>query len=306
MLSLSNLTVKISAAEDFYVARELSLSIGANEVVGILGESGSGKSLLAKSICGLTTPPIRTIGGSITLDGRTLTTENDFKEVRGKGISMIFQHPTSALNPVMTIGEQLIETILYHKIAADKATAKELAIDLLTDTGIEHPTDRMNAYPHQLSGGMNQRVMIALALATKPKVLIADEPTTALDVIIQAQIIELLAKLSREKGFSTIFITHDLALAEKISDRILVMYAGEIIEELSKGAPAHHPCTTALKNCLPNFENRGATLPTITGIIPQNTSKYDNCCIFHERCQVAQDRCQIEKPTLKDGVKCFY
>jgi oligopeptide/dipeptide ABC transporter ATP-binding protein len=306
MLSVSNLTTVISADPEFYVARNISFAVQKREVLGILGESGSGKSLLAKTICGLTVPPVKTIGGTIEFDGVFLRSKDDFKAVQGGGISMIFQHPTSSLNPVMTIGEQIIETILFHKIAENKAAARDIAINSLADTGIEHPADRLNAYPHQLSGGMNQRAMIALALATRPKLLIADEPTTALDVITQAQIIELLLKLAKTKDFATIFITHDLALAEKISDRILVMYAGEVIEEFLRASAVSHPCAVALRQCLPNLAKRGQPLATIQGRIPQNTSDYDSACIFHERCTHATVRCRTEKPTMKEGVSCHF
>ena len=311
-LELDNLSVKITehGRNGFYVLRNVSFAFKTPEVVGILGESGSGKSILAKEICGLNSYPVTKLSGSVSFNGKTLSTKKDYAGVRGKQISMIFQHPASALNPVMTIGDQMTETILHHKMAPNKNSAAELAISLLEDTGIQHPTDRMRSYPHQLSGGMNQRVMIAMALSTQPQLMIADEPTTALDVITQEQIIKLLSDLGKKRGYSTLFITHNISLMQKIADRVLVLYAGEMMEMLTgeklAAGKTRHPCTSALKKCLPALSHIGSSLPTIPGQIAKNDERYDNCCIFHERCLYTQPRCRSEKPEFTDGVRCFY
>ncbi len=311
-LKVDNLSIRITgAAQDgFNVLRNISFTLAAPEVLGILGESGSGKSILAKEICGLNSYPVKRVSGTISFNGKMLSTRKDYTGVRGKEISMIFQHPTSALNPVMTIGDQMVETILLHKMAADKKTATELAVSLLADTGISHPADRMRSYPHQLSGGMNQRVMIAMALSTQPCLMMADEPTTALDVITQAQIIKLLADLGKRKDYATLFITHDISLMQRIADRVLVLYAGEMMEMLPGADLAsgkiRHPCTFALKECLPSLSHIGGELPAIPGQIARNDGRYDNCCVFHERCVYARPRCKAEKPGFTHRVRCFH
>ncbi|MDR2104267.1 MAG: ABC transporter ATP-binding protein, partial [Deferribacteraceae bacterium] len=215
-----------------------------------------------------------------------------------------------ALNPVFTIGEQLVETIRFHD-KLDKHSAREKAVQLLEKTRIPYPSERLSSYPHQLSGGMNQRVMIALALAAKPKLLIADEPTTALDVLTQNQIIELLAEFAVQKEFAILFITHDISLIESIADTILVLYAGEIIEILTgddlKSGRMRHPCTKALKECLPKLTTKplSSHLYTIQGQIAQNSREFDNRCIFSDRCEKLLPICTKEKPKLVDKVKCF-
>lgn len=312
MISVKNLNVKIvnNDSNDFTVLRDISFTLDAPEILGILGESGSGKSMLAKTISGLIEPPVVANFDSIEFEGRPLVKTADFACVRGEGISMIFQHPTSALNPVLTIGGQMVETILYHKRADNKKQALEMSASLLEETGISHPEDRLNSYPHQLSGGMNQRVMTALALATKPRLMIADEPTTALDVITQAQIISMLEKLGKSHNFAMLFITHDLSLMEKIADRVLVMYAGEIVEVIEGKAlregNVRHPCTEALKKSIPSLAVKGEKLYTIKGQIAKNGAEYDSSCIFHERCPYAQPNCAKRKPSLENGVRCFY
>jgi len=311
-LKVNNLSIKIMDSKDngFYVLRNISFLLKVPEVLGILGESGSGKSILAKEICGLNSQPIMRVSGTVSFDGKILSTKKDYTGIRGKQISMIFQHPTSALNPVITIGEQITETLLYHKIASDKNTAVKLAISLLEDIGIHHPTDRLLSYPHQLSGGMNQRIMIALAVSMYPKLMIADEPTTALDVITQKQIIGLLSELGKKKDYATLFITHNISLMQKIADHILVLYAGEMVEILTGEnltmGKIRHPCTFALKECLPSLSHTGSNLPIILGQITKNNERYDNCCVFHERCLYTRSRCKSEKPDFKDGVRCFY
>jgi oligopeptide/dipeptide ABC transporter ATP-binding protein len=311
-LELNNLTVKVKNAgnDEFYVLRNVSFLLKAPEVLGILGESGSGKSILAKEVCGLNSYPVKKISGDVSFDGKVLSMEKDYAGVRGKQIAMIFQHPTSALNPVITIGKQMTEILLHHKTVTDKKAAAELVASILEETGIDHSADRMLSYPHQLSGGMNQRVMIAMAISTQPRLMIADEPTTALDVITQEQIIKLLSDLGKKKDYATLFITHNISLMQKIADRVLVLYAGEMMEILTgkslSAGKIKHPCTIALKECLPTLSHIGSSLPTIPGQIARNDERYDNRCVFYERCMYTQPRCKSEKPDFIDGVRCFY
>jgi oligopeptide/dipeptide ABC transporter ATP-binding protein len=312
MLKLDKLRIEITGkgAAGFNVLRELSFTLPPKGVVGILGESGSGKSIMAKSILGLNVPPVTKTGGRIIFKGKELNTDVDFADIRGGGVSMIFQHPTSALNPVFTIGEQLTETVRLHNKQLTKQEAHETAVNLLVQTGINHAADRMKAYPHQFSGGMNQRVMIALALATEPELMIADEPTTALDVITQEQIIRLLLELGDREHFATMFITHDLSLMQKVADTVLVLYAGEMMETLSgedlREGRIQHPCTYALLQSVPKMHGEKTRLYSIPGQTAKNNADYDNCCIFHERCPQAKAECRQNKPEVKNNVKCFY
>ncbi|MDR2400441.1 MAG: ABC transporter ATP-binding protein [Deferribacteraceae bacterium] len=308
MLSVNSLSVGV---ENFFtILKDITFTVPASGITGILGESGSGKSMLAKTVTGLLPNGVKKFSGTISFNGAALTSPKDFEDIRGRGISMIFQHPSSALNPVFTIGEQLTETICFHD-RVSKSAARLKAAELLDKTGIGHSKERLNAYPHQLSGGMNQRVMIALAIAARPKLLIADEPTTALDVLTQNQIIALLAELAKDRDFGILFITHDISLIESIADNILVLYAGEMIEILSgadlKSGNMLHPCTKALKACLPKLttEPLSAPLYTIPGQIVQNTEEFNGKCIFADRCGQHIPVCSKEKPKFVDNVKCF-
>jgi oligopeptide/dipeptide ABC transporter ATP-binding protein len=308
MLSVNSLSVGVENI--FNILKDVTFTVPASGITGILGESGSGKSMLAKTVTGLLPAGVKKFSGSIIFEGIALETPKDFEKVRGQGISMIFQHPTSALNPVFTIGEQLMETICRHD-RVSRAAAKTKAAELLEKTGIAHPMERLNSYPHQLSGGMNQRVMISLAIAAHPKLLIADEPTTALDVLTQNQIIALLEELAQTKDFGVLFITHDISLIERIADSVLVLYAGEVIEILSgedlKKGNIKHPCTKALKDCLPKLTTSPLSSPlfTIPGQIAQNTAEYNDKCIFSDRCEKYFSICAKEKPKFIDNVKCF-
>ena len=307
MLEIKNLTVELSSPDNpFYILRNVSLNLKKGTVLGLAGESGSGKSVLAKTLIGLNYQPIKTVSGEITLNGRQLKTSADFKTVRGRKISMIFQNPQASLNPVMTIGAQLIETIkLTQKVNKSKATEK--AEELLCSVEIDRPKERLSSYPHQLSGGMNQRVMIALALASAPEILIADEPTTALDVTTQAQIIKLLMKLNRERGLTTLFISHDLSLLIKICQEIAVLYCGELMEitsgEYLRENRLFHPYTKALKSCIPEIGTKTA-LTTIKGNIGRNDALSDNRCIFAERCLYAEEICFTMKPIFNGKYAC--
>ena len=311
MLEVKNLTIELKAPENsFIILRDVSFSLKKGEILGIAGESGSGKTILAKSILNLISRPVVKTAGQIVLDSAPLETEKDFRAVRGSKISMIFQNPTASLNPVFTIGSQIVETIRLHKPKTSVKEAEKEAVRLLAEVEIPYPEERLNSYPHQLSGGMNQRVMIAMALASDPEILIADEPTTALDVTIQMQIVELIKKLNRQKNLSVIFITHDLSLLSQVADESFIMYAGEIMERLTasqlKDGLMHHPYSRNLKNCVPQIGERREYLNTIPGTITFNNAEFDNACVFHPRCEKAQDKCRAEKPKFENGFKCWY
>lgn len=303
MLFINSLNIGIKNSEkNIHILRDVSLNIQKGEILGIGGESGSGKTILAKTVLGLLSLPVQKVSGEIVFEGKKLETEKDFRSVRGKNISMIFQNPTASLNPVMKIGTQIIEAIRAADKKISKSDARKKAEQLLKEVEIDYPAERLESYPHQLSGGMNQRVMIALALASDPELLIADEPTTALDVTIQKQIVELLLKLNREKHLSIIFITHDLSLMQVISHRCIILYAGEIMEKTDGNAlrenKIRHPYTYSLKKCLPVLDEKKETLYSIPGVIEKNTDEYDNSCVFHKRCFNKIDKCTAEKPKL--------
>lgn len=309
MLKVNNLNVElIDKNRQFIILRDISFELKRGEILGIAGESGSGKTILAKTIMNLISKPVVKTSGEIILDGEELSSEKDFRKIRGSKISMIFQNPTASLNPVFTIGNQLTETIMLHS-KMNRQEALKKAEKLLEEVEIPHPKERLNSYPHQLSGGMNQRVMIAMALASEPELLIADEPTTALDVTIQQQIVSLIKRINRERELSVIFITHDLALLQQVADESFIMYAGEIMERVSseqlKANSMAHPYTISLKSCVPNIKEQKEFLNTIRGSITLNSSEFDNSCIFHERCDKAFDRCLSEKPKFQNNSKCL-
>lgn len=310
MLKIDNLNVKLNSENDeFNILRNVSLQIKKGDILGLAGESGSGKSVLAKTILGLNKSPIEKVSGKIIFDNKELITNDDYKSIRGKKVSMIFQNPTGSLNPVISIGSQIVETIMLHDKSISKNQAIKKAEELLTMVEIDRPKERLNSYPHQLSGGMNQRVMIAIALASNPELLIADEPTTALDVTIQSQIIKLLLKLNKEHKFTMLFISHDLSLLMNICNKIAVLYCGEIMEIVSKedlcNDNLHHPYTIALKSCILKIGNKNF-LTTIKGSIGKNNSEKDNQCIFSERCSYCQNKCNITKPVFDGNYACHY
>jgi peptide/nickel transport system ATP-binding protein len=293
----------------------ISYTLDAGEVIGIVGESGSGKSVGALSLMRLIdSPPGRIVGGEVRFDGDPVLamTDAEMRDLRGNKISMIFQEPLTSLNPVYTIGEQIMEPLILHQ-GLEKRVARERAIEMLRRVGVPSPEERVKAYPHQLSGGMRQRAMIAMALSCNPKLLIADEPTTALDVSIQAQILELMRDLRRDFGSSMIFITHDLAVVNEMCDRVIVMYAGRIVEQGTTRqifTSPTHPYTWGLFDCLPRIEERkGIRLTPIFGQ-PPNLAHPPSGCTFHPRCPYAFDRCLHEEPPLftrDDGqtVRCW-
>jgi oligopeptide/dipeptide ABC transporter ATP-binding protein len=283
----------------------VSFDVRHGETLAIVGESGSGKSVTAMSILRLIpSPPGEIVDGEIEFDGRDLLSlsEEEIRRVRGNDIAMIFQEPMSSLNPVLTIGRQLAEPIQVHRRAAGRENILQRCIELLRQVRIPEPVTRLQAYPHQFSGGMRQRAMIAMALACEPKLIIADEPTTALDVTVQAQILELLKDLTRRHGTSMILITHDLGVVARYADRINVMYAGRIVERgtaLQIFDNPRHPYTIGLMDSMPKLNQPpGTRLRPIDGQPPDLASPPTGCR-FHPRCRFAVERCQQEAPPLE-------
>lgn len=277
----------------------ISYSLKKGESLAIVGESGSGKSVGVTSIMKLIQSPGKIVDGSALFNGKDLLkmNKNEIKEVRGNGISMVFQDPMSSLNPTMTIGEQIIEPLLWHK-KADKAEAKRAAIKLLGEVGIPSPEERFNQYPFEFSGGMRQRVMIAIALICNPQLLIADEPTTSLDVTVQAQILSVIKDMQKKLNMSVIIITHDLAVASMFSDNVVVMYAGHIVERATMQEfiknPAH-PYSKGLLNSTPVLGSKKEQLESIPGQ-PPNLKKTLIGCQFSPRCSFCMDKCSSQIP----------
>ncbi len=277
--------------------------IDRGETLGVVGESGCGKSVSALSIMRLIPDPPGKIleGSSIMFEGEQLLTkrESDMRKIRGNDISMIFQEPMTSLNPVYTVGDQIMEAIILHQGLSERE-ARNRAIEMLRLVGISDPGQRVDEYPHQMSGGMRQRVMIAMALSCNPKMLIADEPTTALDVTIQAQILELMKELKDELGMAIMLITHDLGVVAEMAERVVVMYAGKIVEEATVfdlfGEP-QHPYTEGLMNSIPRLDRAGGRLHVIEGVVP-NPLNMPVGCYFNPRCPYAMDICRSEQPRL--------
>lgn len=282
----------------------VSFPVHKGKTLGVVGESGCGKSVTALSIMRLIAPPGRVVEGEILFEGVDLLKlpEHEMRKVRGHKISMIFQEPMTSLNPVFTVGYQIMEAVRLH-LGLDKAAARQRTIEMLERVRIPAAATRVDEYPHQLSGGMRQRIMIAMALACNPKLLIADEPTTALDVTIQAQILELLKDLQRELGMSVVIITHDLNVVAEVADHVAVMYASKVVEY----APAAelfkhplHPYTLGLLKSIPQLDTpRGAPLNVIAGSVP-NPLRFPAGCKFHPRCPAAVEACKTVEPQLRE------
>ncbi|KAA0102131.1 ABC transporter ATP-binding protein [Mycolicibacterium sp. P1-18] len=308
MLSVRDLAVRF--ATDGGVVRAVdgvSFNLDKGEILAIVGESGSGKSVTAQTLLGLTRAPNATITGSVEFDGQDLVQldDDEFREIRGKRIAMIFQDPMTSLNPVYRVGDQIAEMIRAHR-KVSKKEAGETAVDLLRSVGIPNPERRARNYPHEFSGGMRQRVMIAMALALDPDVLIADEPTTALDVTVQAQILRLLDDLNRERGLAVVLITHDLGVVAEVADRVAVMYAGQIVEDATLEKlfyDPQHPYTWGLLGSLARLDQpRPTRLAQIAGM-PPSLLNPPTGCRFAARCPHEFDKCS-EPPPL-DGDRCW-
>ena len=303
LLEINNLTTAFQTGSGQVTAVEdISLTLEKGEILGIVGESGSGKSVTALAVMGLLPqPPARILGGSIRFEGQDLLKLSDraMQRLRGPGIAMVFQEPMTSLNPVFTIGEQIMETIRAHESLSQRDSFAR-AVEMLEKVGIPSATSRMKDYPHQLSGGQRQRVMIAMALVCRPRLLIADEPTTALDVTIQAQILDLLMDIRDEFGMAILLITHNMGVIAETADRVLVMYAGRVVEQAPVDrlfdAP-FHPYTNGLLSCVPTLGQDQDRLVAIPGNLPE-PSKRPSGCRFRTRCAWAIDACAEQVPPL--------
>ena len=302
ILEISNLRVEFPTRRGALVAVDgVSLAIAPGEVLGVVGESGAGKTLTGLAVIGLIEPPGRIAAGEVRLEGRRIDNlpHDELRKVRGRRIGVVFQDPLTSLNPLYAIGRQLEETILTH-LPVSRADARARALSLLREVGIPAPEERFDHYPHQFSGGMRQRVVIALALAAEPALVIADEPTTALDVSIQAQIIALLKRLARERGTAVMLITHDMGVIAETAQRVAVMYAGRIVELGRVRDVIHsprHPYTVGLMGSIPRLRAERQRLAQIEGAMPRLNAIPPGCA-FNPRCPRRFERCFVERPPL--------
>ena len=303
LLEVRNLRVDFQTRRGTLIAvDDVSFEIKAGEVLGVVGESGAGKSLTGAAIIGLLEPPGRISGGEVRLAGKRIDNlaQEQIRQIRGREIGMVFQDPLTSLNPLFRVGEQLIETLQTHA-DLDEKSARKQAIDWLAEVGIPSPEVRIDQYPHQFSGGMRQRVVIALALCANPKLIIADEPTTALDVSIQAQIISVLKRLCREHGTAVMLITHDMGVIAETADRVAVMYAGRLVEigEARKVIQnAKHPYTLGLMGSIPTIGDTEEELRQIQGSMPR-LAEIPEGCAFNPRCPNVKDHCRNKRPELQ-------
>ncbi len=317
ILSIENLKTQFFTRKGIVKAVDgVSMHVNRGETLGVVGESGCGKSVTALSVLRIVPdPPGKIVAGRVLFQGENLLEKNnrEIEDIRGNGISMIFQEPLTALNPIYTIGFQLSEGILRHKFAENRKAAMDIAGDMLVKVGIPDPKQRLKAFPHQLSGGMRQRAMIAMALACKPKLLIADEPTTALDVTIQAQILALMRELRKDFGTAVLMITHDLGVIAETADRVMVMYAGKVVESapvrMLFAHPAH-PYTYGLLGSIPKLTGKRDRLQAIRGTVP-SLGNLPAGCSFQERCDFVTDTCRKEEPQLElveqeHAVRCWH
>jgi peptide/nickel transport system ATP-binding protein len=305
LLEVDRLRVEFPSRHGTLVALDdVSFSIAPGEILGVVGESGAGKSLTGSAIIGLLDPPGRIASGEIRFDGRRIDDlpYDEMRKLRGRHIGAIFQDPLTSLNPLYTVGRQLVETIRVH-LPLSAAQARERAVGLLRETGIPAPEQRIDQYPHQFSGGMRQRVVIALALAANPRLIVADEPTTALDVSVQAQVISLLRRLCKEHGAAVMLITHDMGVIAETCDRVAVMYAGRVAELGPVQSVIHspaHPYTVGLMGAIPAIDQDRERLVQIDGTMPR-LDAIPSGCAFHPRCPKVMPRCHAERPELLDA-----
>jgi peptide/nickel transport system ATP-binding protein len=303
LLEVRELTVAFrTVAGPVYAVNGLDLDVRSGEIVGLVGESGSGKSVTSRAVMGLLPPRTSRVGGSIRLQERELVglMESRYRRVRGEQIAMIFQDPLTALDPLYKAGEQVAEALRFH-LRLSRAVARNRTRELFDAVGLPDASSMLDRYPHELSGGMRQRVMIAMALACEPELLIADEPTTALDVTVQAQILDLLRSLVRERGMALLFITHDLGVVRELCERAVVLYAGRVAEEGPVRALLEeplHPYTAGLAASIPVIASRRRRLPQIPGT-PPDAAVIPPGCAFADRCPVALERCRVERPRLE-------
>jgi dipeptide transport system ATP-binding protein len=309
LLDIQNLSVDFKTTSGRFRAVDgVSMHVDAGEVLAIVGESGSGKSVSMLAVMGLLPWTAQVTADKITFDGRDLLhmSGDERRKITGKDMAMIFQEPMTSLNPCFTVEFQLTEALKTH-LGMDRNAARKRAIELLEEVGITAPESRLSAFPHQLSGGMSQRVMIAMALACRPRLLIADEPTTALDVTIQAQILDLLIRLQKDKGMGLVLITHSMGVVAETAQRVSVQYAGQKVEEQPvEGLFAHprHPYTAALLNALPE-RAKGRVLPSIPGVVPGQFDRPTGC-LFSPRCTYATDLCRTTPPKMQHNALCHY
>jgi dipeptide transport system ATP-binding protein len=314
LLEIQNLSVEFPTSSGVLRAVDgVSLTLDEGEILGVVGESGSGKSVTMLALMGLVAYPGRVRADRLAFAGRDLLdiSDGERRQLTGKDVAMIFQEPTTSLNPCFTIEFQLTETLRLHE-GMDGKAARRRAIELLEQVGIPAPEGRLKAYPHQLSGGMNQRVMIAMAIACNPKLLIADEPTTALDVTIQAQILDLLLSLQRERGMALVLITHNMGVVAETAQRVMVMYAGQIMEERDAASlfeAPQHPYTAALLAALPERSVGDHRLATIPGVVPGLFDRPQGC-LFSPRCAYATEHSRRVRPELRawmgGQIRCHY
>ena len=306
LVEIRNLAVEFQTHRGpFRAVDGIDITIDEREVLGIVGESGSGKSVSMLALMGLIPWPGKVMADRLDFAGRSLLALSapERRRIVGKDIAMVFQEPGTSLNPCFTVGFQIMETLKAHE-GGTRHERQRRTIELLGQVGIPAPETRISAFPHQLSGGMNQRVMIAMAIACNPRLLIADEPTTALDVTIQAQILELLVELQRQRGMALVLITHDMGVVAETAQRVMVMYAGQQVEEqMVEGLfqRPHHPYTAALLDALPERGASKTRLATIPGVVPGIDDRPQGC-LFHPRCRYAQERCVREVPQLEGTI----
>ncbi|MEO3433985.1 ABC transporter ATP-binding protein [Inquilinus sp. CAU 1745] len=318
LLEIRNLTVEFPTARGPFRAVEgVDLTIDERELVGVVGESGSGKSMSMLALMGLVPFPGKVTADIMTFDGNDMLSISPRRrrEMTGKDVAMIFQEPMTSLNPCFTVGFQIMEALKVHE-GGSRSELKRRAIELLDRVGIPAPDQRLSNFPHQMSGGMNQRVMIAMAIACNPRLLLADEPTTALDVTIQAQILDLLVELQQERGMAMLLVTHNMGVVAETAQRVVVMYAGQVMEQ--RGVETlfnhpRHPYTDALLGALPERSLGSRRLPTIPGVVPGVYDRPDGC-LFQPRCRFATEHCVAVRPPLADdpsegrpgNVRCHY